>query len=63
MTVAVAGSKGVLRVWDALANVGVRKTFGDRLKKVLGADVGDERRGDGLVRLVDESDGEVSGVY
>lgn len=35
MTIACAGSKGVLRIWDALSNVGVRKTFGDRLDKVL----------------------------
>lgn len=35
MTIACAGSKGVLRIWDALSNVGVRKTFGDRLQKVL----------------------------
>ncbi|KDN44122.1 WD40 repeat-like protein [Tilletiaria anomala UBC 951] len=63
MTVAVAGSKGVLRVWDAFANVGVRKTFGDRLKalskdKIPALDGPEPSRGDGVVKLADEDDEE-----
>lgn len=61
MTIAVAGSKGVLRVWDALANLGVRKTFGERLKalgKERAALLEAGHSGDGVVRLADESDEE-----
>lgn len=61
LTLAVAGSKGVLRIWDTLSNVGVRKTFGSRLKampKGISSNIkidGDEpARGDGVVRLADE---------
>lgn len=34
LTVAVAGSSGTLRVWDTLTNPGVRRTFGDRLRRL-----------------------------
>lgn len=60
LTLVAAGSKGVLRVWDALANVGARKTFGARLQKHHASSVridGTEpARGDGVVRVADESD-------
>lgn len=63
MTLVAAGSKGVLRVWDALANVGTRKTFGQRLQAMpshMGASVridGTEpARGDGIVRMADDDD-------
>ncbi len=65
MTVAVAGSKGVLRVWDALSNAGVRKTFGERLKTLARSgkfaasldEDGEARRArDGVVKLVDEGE-------
>jgi periodic tryptophan protein 1 len=59
LTLAVAGSKGVLRIWDTLSNVGVRKTFGSRLRampKAININIdGDEpARGDGVMRLADE---------
>lgn len=60
LTITAAGSKGVLRVWDALANAGARKTFGARLQAHDAANVridGTEpARGDGVVRVADESD-------
>lgn len=66
LTLVAAGSRGVLRVWDALANVGARKTFGDRLrampadlsKTAVRIDGNEPARGDGVVRLADESDNE-----
>lgn len=33
LTVAAAGSGGKLHIWDTLSNPGVRRTFGDRLRK------------------------------
>lgn len=61
LTLAVAGSKGTLRIWDALSNLGVRKTFGDRLRAMpkaqasrLNIDGDEPARGDGVVRIADE---------
>ncbi|WFD28975.1 rRNA-processing protein [Malassezia nana] len=34
LTVAAAGSAGKLHVWDTLSNAGVRRTFGDRLRRL-----------------------------
>ncbi|UZJ55279.1 hypothetical protein CBS101457_004599 [Exobasidium rhododendri] len=60
LTLAVAGSKGVLRIWDALSNLGVRKTFGERLRsmprQIINIDGDEPARGDGVVRLMDEGD-------
>lgn len=64
LTLAVAGSKGVLRLWDSLSNVGVRKTFGDRLRAMpksigtaqISIDGDEPARGDGVVRIMDEGD-------
>lgn len=60
LSLAVAGSRGVLRVWDTLANVGVRKTFGERLGQVKGGapaiDGKEPSRGDGVVRVADDDD-------
>ena len=53
----MAGSNGTLRIWDALSNVGVRKTFGDRLRAMpaeLAPSLDAETRGDGVVMLADE---------
>lgn len=66
LTIVAAGSKGTLRVWDALANMGARKTFGDRLRDMPASlattavriDGDEPARGDGVVRLADESDEE-----
>ncbi|PWN53313.1 WD40 repeat-like protein [Violaceomyces palustris] len=60
LTLAAAGSKGKLQIWDTLSNVGVRKTFGDRIRKLNNSNVridGDEpARGDGVVGIDDEDD-------
>ncbi|WFD32958.1 rRNA-processing protein [Malassezia sp. CBS 17886] len=44
LTVAVAGSSGRLQVWDTLSNPGMRRTFGDRLRRMdeYAARLGDE---------------------
>lgn len=34
LTVAVAGSNGKLQIWDTLSNPGMRRTFGDRLRRM-----------------------------
>lgn len=34
LTVAAAGAGGKLHIWDTLANPGMRRTFGDRLRKM-----------------------------
>ncbi|WFD45243.1 rRNA-processing protein [Malassezia psittaci] len=34
LTVAVGGSNGKLQIWDTLINGGVRRTFGDRLRRM-----------------------------
>lgn len=34
LTVAAAGSGGKLHIWDTLANPGMRRTFGDRLRRL-----------------------------
>lgn len=62
LTLAVAGSKGVLRIWDTLSNMGVRKTFGDRIRAIpkltttIKIDGDEPARGDGIIRLADEGE-------
>lgn len=57
-TLAVAGSKASLQIWDTISNAGVRQVFGDRLR-AFGKDVDAERRpGDGVVRLLDDDEGD-----
>ncbi|EPQ32463.1 uncharacterized protein PFL1_00658 [Pseudozyma flocculosa PF-1] len=61
MTIAAAGSAGKLQIWNALSNVGVRKTFGDRLRRLQGQykvdiDGNEPARGDGVVGVVDDDD-------
>ncbi|GAA5833342.1 hypothetical protein JCM11251_005210 [Rhodosporidiobolus azoricus] len=57
-TLAVAGSKANLQIWDTATNPGVRATFGDRLK-ALGKDL--SKTGAGIVGLAaDEADDEFS---
>ncbi|GAA5941813.1 WD40 repeat domain-containing protein [Sporobolomyces koalae] len=52
-TLAVAGSKANLQLWDTSTNPGVRTVFGDRLK-ALGKDL--TKTGAGVVGLADEGD-------
>ncbi|ORY50201.1 WD40-repeat-containing domain protein [Leucosporidium creatinivorum] len=52
-TLAVAGSKANLQIWDTATNPGVRTVFGDRLK-ALGKDL--EKQGSGIVGLVDDDE-------
>ncbi|GAA6059421.1 hypothetical protein JCM10212_003653 [Sporobolomyces blumeae] len=52
-TLAVAGSKANLQLWDTSTNPGVRTVFGDRLKE-LGKDL--TKTGAGVVGLADEED-------
>jgi periodic tryptophan protein 1 len=62
LTIVAAGSQGVVRIWDALANVGTRKAFGDRLRAMpahlAGAavriDGSEPARGDGVIKMDDE---------
>nr|CDI51241.1 related to WD repeat protein PWP1 [Melanopsichium pennsylvanicum 4] len=61
LTLAAAGSGGQLQVFNALSNAGVRKTFGDRLRKLQGElkvdiDGTEQSRGDGVVRIEDDDD-------
>ncbi|GAA5953983.1 hypothetical protein JCM3765_000714 [Sporobolomyces pararoseus] len=54
-TLAVAGSKANLQLWDVSTNPGVRTVFGDRLK-ALGKDL--TKTGAGVVGLADDEDGD-----
>ncbi|OCF58716.1 periodic tryptophan protein 1 [Kwoniella mangroviensis CBS 10435] len=48
LTLAAAGSKATLQVWDVASNPGARKAFGDRLKK-HGRELGEVKKGGGVV--------------
>ncbi|GAA6026924.1 hypothetical protein JCM8097_005966 [Rhodosporidiobolus ruineniae] len=52
-TLAIAGSKANLQIWDTATNPGVRSTFGDRLC-ALGKDL--SKTGTGVVGLVDDDE-------
>ncbi|SGY40641.1 BQ5605_C003g02405 [Microbotryum silenes-dioicae] len=52
-TLAVAGSKANLQIWDTSTNPGVRTVFGDRLK-ALGKSL--EKSGPGIVALADDDE-------
>lgn len=62
LTLAVAGSQGQLQIFNALSNLGVRKTFGDRLKALsstqynLKLDGSEPSRGDGIIRLENDDE-------
>lgn len=63
LTLAAAGSAGQVQVFNALSNPAVRKTFGDRLRKLTGEqkvdlDGTEPSRGDGIVRIQDDDDDE-----
>ena len=57
LTVAAAGSKATLQIWDAASNPGARRAFGDRLKR-QGRDLGEVKKGNGVVGLDDDGDDE-----
>ncbi|WVW78351.1 hypothetical protein I302_100305 [Kwoniella bestiolae CBS 10118] len=48
LTLAAAGSKATLQVWDVASNAGARKAFGDRLRK-HGRELGEIKKGGGVV--------------
>ena len=54
LTIAAAGSKARLQLWDVGANAGARKAFASKLSE--GGKVLKEKSGAGLVGLVDEDD-------
>lgn len=59
LTLAAAGSKATLQVWDAASNAGARKAFGERLKR-HGRELGAVKAGGGVVAMDpdEESDDE-----
>ncbi|WVN89388.1 uncharacterized protein L203_104611 [Cryptococcus depauperatus CBS 7841] len=58
LTLAAAGSKASLQVWDAASNPGARKAFGDRLRK-HGRELAEVKKGGGIVQVDgDEEDSE-----
>ena len=52
LTLAAAGSKATVQIWDVASNVGARKAFGDRLKR-YGRELGEIKKGGGLVGIED----------
>jgi periodic tryptophan protein 1 len=66
LTLAAAGSAGQMQVFNALSNSAVRKTYADRLRKLTGEakvdlDGSEPSRGDGIVRVEDDSDDDDEG--
>ena len=56
MTLAAAGSKATLQIWDVGANFGVRKAFGTKLREA-GRTL-KEKEGGGVVGVVDDQEEE-----
>ncbi|WVR04706.1 hypothetical protein IAU60_001717 [Kwoniella sp. DSM 27419] len=50
LTLAAAGSKAQLQVWDVASNAGTRKAFGDRLRR-HGRELGEIKKGGGIVAV------------
>ncbi|KAL7419384.1 rRNA-processing protein [Cryptotrichosporon argae] len=50
LTLAAAGSKAVVQVWDVASNAGARKAFGDRLRR-HGRELGAVKKGGGVVAV------------
>jgi periodic tryptophan protein 1 len=59
LTLAAAGSKATVQVWDVASNAGARKAFGERLRR-HGRELGEMKKGGGIVGVedVDEEDEE-----
>jgi len=56
LTLAAAGSKAKLQIWDVGANFGARKVFGTRLAKA-GRALKEKKNG-GVIGVVDDEDDE-----
>jgi periodic tryptophan protein 1 len=52
LTLAAAGSKATVQIWDVASNLGARKAFGDRLRR-HGKELKEIKKGGGLVGIVD----------
>jgi len=52
LTLAAAGSKATVQIWDVASNLGARKAFGDRLKK-YGRELGAMKKGGGVIGIED----------
>lgn len=59
LTIAAAGSKGLLQIWDVSANAGARRSLGEKIQ-AAGRPLR-EREGDGLVGVVDYDDDDSEG--
>jgi len=50
LTLAAAGSKATVQVWDVASNPGARKAFGERIKR-HGRELGEVKKSGGVVQL------------
>ena len=55
LTLAAAGSKASLQIWDVASNPGARAAFGARLRK-HGRELGEIKGSGGVVGIVDDGD-------
>jgi periodic tryptophan protein 1 len=55
LTLAAAGSKATVQVWDVASNAGARKAFGERLRR-HGRELGEMKKGGGIVGVEDEDE-------
>jgi periodic tryptophan protein 1 len=55
LTVAAAGSKATLQIWDIASNAGARKAFGERLKR-HGRELGEMKKGGGVIGVNEEEE-------
>jgi periodic tryptophan protein 1 len=53
LTLAAAGSKATVQIWDVASNAGARKAFGERLRR-HGKELGEMKKGGGIVGIQDE---------
>jgi periodic tryptophan protein 1 len=52
LTLAAAGSKASVQIWDAATNLGARKAFGDRLRR-QGRELREMKKGSGVIGIED----------
>jgi periodic tryptophan protein 1 len=57
LTLAAAGSKASLQIWDVASNPGARLAFGSRLKR-HGRELGEVKGSGGVVGIADDADEE-----
>lgn len=57
LAIAAAGSKATVQVWDAASNIGVRKAFGERLRRA-GRELGAVKASGGVVVIDNGGDEE-----